>query len=47
MARKVCHKFLELIQKKAMEVPTSEYGEKLIQRKDFYDRVERMLIYQK
>lgn len=39
MAKKMCHKFLELIQKKAKEVPTSIYGERMKERKEFYDKI--------
>lgn len=43
MAKKMCHKFLDLIQKKAKEVPKSIYGERMRERKDFYDKIGNLL----
>ena len=43
MVKNVCHTFLDLIQKKAIEVPTSAYGERMKERKEYYENLERMI----
>lgn len=41
---KICYQMLVVIQDQAKKVPTSEFGERMKQRSDFYGKIEAKFI---
>jgi hypothetical protein len=41
--RKVCHQFMDLMQRKAMKMPANGYEWRMREKKGLYDKIQKLL----